>query len=193
MKIVLLLLLLAGPALTNAQSPFDGTWLIDPHSFQLSKEPTKFLLEKGWFHCVGCVGNVSMQADGVERKIAESGYWDSATVRVADEHTVEITTKKNGKVLYAETDTPLLPSSALGGGAAGLLSVTADGGQTWRAADVGLAAVANVALVALRPGLDDGSFIPERLIAAQFKLHSFREEEINIEHIFLTITKGITN
>ena len=47
--------------------------------------------------------------------------------------------------------------------------------------------------VALRPGLDDGSFIPERLIAAQFKLHSFREEEINIEHIFLTITKGITN
>ena len=47
--------------------------------------------------------------------------------------------------------------------------------------------------VALRTGLDDGSFIPERLIAEKFKLHSFREEEINIEHIFLTITKGITN
>jgi hypothetical protein len=104
MKKVLLLLLLA-PVLTNAQSPFDGTWLIDPHSFQLSKEPIKFLLEKGWLHCVGCVGNVSMQADGVERKIAESSYWNSATVRVADEHTIEITTKKNGKVFYAETDT----------------------------------------------------------------------------------------
>jgi ABC-2 type transport system ATP-binding protein len=47
--------------------------------------------------------------------------------------------------------------------------------------------------VALRAGLEDGSFIPERLIADKFKLHSFREEEINIEHIFLTITKGITN
>ena len=47
--------------------------------------------------------------------------------------------------------------------------------------------------VALKPGLDDGSFIPERLIADKFKLHSFQEEEINIEHIFLTITKGITS
>ncbi len=47
--------------------------------------------------------------------------------------------------------------------------------------------------VALRPGLEDGSFIPERLIAEKFKLHNFREEEINIQHIFLTITKGITS
>ena len=50
-----------------------------------------------------------------------------------------------------------------------------------------------VVRVALRAGQDDGSFIPERLIAEKFKLHSFREEEINIEHIFLNITKGITS
>jgi ABC-2 type transport system ATP-binding protein len=47
--------------------------------------------------------------------------------------------------------------------------------------------------VALRAGYDDGSFIPERLIAAQFKLQSFQEEKIDIEDIFLTITKGITS
>ncbi len=47
--------------------------------------------------------------------------------------------------------------------------------------------------VLLRAGLEDGSFIPERLIADRFKLHNFREEEINIQHIFLTITKGITS
>jgi ABC-2 type transport system ATP-binding protein len=52
---------------------------------------------------------------------------------------------------------------------------------------------AGVVRVALRAGYDDGSFIPERLIAERFKLHSFKEEEINIEDMFLTITKGITS
>ncbi len=47
--------------------------------------------------------------------------------------------------------------------------------------------------VALKPGYDDGSFIPERLIAERFKLQSFKEEEIDIEDVFLTITKGITS
>jgi ABC-2 type transport system ATP-binding protein len=47
--------------------------------------------------------------------------------------------------------------------------------------------------VALRSGHDDGSFIPERLISARFKLQSFLEEKIDIEDIFLTITKGITS
>ena len=52
---------------------------------------------------------------------------------------------------------------------------------------------AGVVRVALCAGRDDGSFIPERLIAERFKLHSFKEEEIDIEDVFLTITKGITN
>ncbi len=47
--------------------------------------------------------------------------------------------------------------------------------------------------VALNPGFDDGSFIPERLVAERFKLVSFQEEEIDIEDVFLTITKGITS
>ncbi len=45
----------------------------------------------------------------------------------------------------------------------------------------------------LREGEIDGSFIPERLIAEQFKLKSFQEEEIDIEDVFMGITKGITN
>jgi ABC-2 type transport system ATP-binding protein len=50
-----------------------------------------------------------------------------------------------------------------------------------------------VVRVALKPGCDDGSFIPERLIADRFKLRSFEEEKIDIEDVFLTITKGITS
>jgi ABC-2 type transport system ATP-binding protein len=47
--------------------------------------------------------------------------------------------------------------------------------------------------VTLKDGCDDGSFIPERLIAERFKLRSFQEEEIDIEDVFMGITKGITN
>jgi ABC-2 type transport system ATP-binding protein len=47
--------------------------------------------------------------------------------------------------------------------------------------------------VTLREGHADGSFIPERLIAEHFKLRSFQEEEIDIEDVFMGITKGITN
>jgi ABC-2 type transport system ATP-binding protein len=47
--------------------------------------------------------------------------------------------------------------------------------------------------VTLRDGHDDGSFIPERLISEQFKLKSFQEEQINLEDVFMGITKGITN
>jgi len=47
--------------------------------------------------------------------------------------------------------------------------------------------------VTLRDGEDEGSFVPERLISMQFKLKTFREEEINLEDVFMGITKGITN
>jgi len=47
--------------------------------------------------------------------------------------------------------------------------------------------------VTLKDGHSDGSFIPERLIAERFKLRSFQEEEIDIEDVFMGITKGITN
>jgi ABC-2 type transport system ATP-binding protein len=50
-----------------------------------------------------------------------------------------------------------------------------------------------VVRVALKPGHDDGSFIPERLIADRFRLRAFEEEKIDIEDVFLTITKGITS
>ncbi len=45
----------------------------------------------------------------------------------------------------------------------------------------------------LKEGHTDGSFIPERLIQEGFKLRNFKEEEVNLEDVFMRITKGITN
>ena len=47
--------------------------------------------------------------------------------------------------------------------------------------------------VTLADGQEDGTFIPERLVAAGFRLKMFKEEEIDLEDVFLGITKGITN
>jgi ABC-2 type transport system ATP-binding protein len=47
--------------------------------------------------------------------------------------------------------------------------------------------------VTLKDGEGDGCFIPEALIAEKFKLRTFNEEQINLEDVFMGITKGITN
>jgi ABC-2 type transport system ATP-binding protein len=47
--------------------------------------------------------------------------------------------------------------------------------------------------VQLKDGFEDGSFLPERLIQEGFRLKAFREKEVNLEHVFMEITKGITN
>jgi hypothetical protein len=77
-----------------AQSPFDGTWLIDPVAFHPPKTPLAFLLAEGLFRCTGCLASVSMKADGQERSIPDSVYWNTASVHPLDARTVEITTKK---------------------------------------------------------------------------------------------------
>ncbi|MCZ2341965.1 MAG: ABC transporter ATP-binding protein [Bacteroidales bacterium] len=82
-----------------------------------------------------------------------------------------------------------------------LISVGAD--QNERAAkklssfseieSVGLEAEGTRVRATLRDGVDDGGFIPERLLQEGFRLRSFNEEEIDLEDVFLGITKGITN
>ena len=47
--------------------------------------------------------------------------------------------------------------------------------------------------VTVRDGVEDGSFLPERLMQAGYRLKMFKEEEIDLEDVFMGITKGITN
>src|SRR6266481_2452458 len=88
-----------------AQSPFDGTWMIDSDSMTVPEKPAVYLISKGMIRGVGCAGNVEIKADGDDRKIPTGSYWDTASVRVVDSSTVEIICKKAGKPMYSETDT----------------------------------------------------------------------------------------
>jgi ABC-2 type transport system ATP-binding protein len=47
--------------------------------------------------------------------------------------------------------------------------------------------------VTLKDGVKDGSFIAELLVKSNLRLKTLKEEEINLEDVFMGITKGITN
>jgi len=97
MKALLILLLLTPGAF--GQSPFDGTWVLDP---PIPQKPLEYSLSRGVFHCSGCIANVEVQADGVDHKVSEGDYWDTVNVRVIDTRTVQIIAKKAGKTMFTE-------------------------------------------------------------------------------------------
>jgi hypothetical protein len=98
-KIILaaLLVVLVIPAAATAQSNFDGTWKIDKRG--PTKKPYVYLLQNGTYQCKTCVPPIDVPADGQDHKFAGSPYVDTQNVKVVDDRTVEVTGKKNGKVL----------------------------------------------------------------------------------------------
>jgi ABC-2 type transport system ATP-binding protein len=51
----------------------------------------------------------------------------------------------------------------------------------------------NTLTITLQEGISDGSFIADLLFQSGFRLKTFKEEEIDLEDVFMAITKGITN
>jgi hypothetical protein len=94
-------LLLLSPIVSLAQSPCDGTWIIDSNRTQLPQTPVEYLLAKGRFRRA----DTEIKADGNDHKVPETGYWDTINVRILDDHTVEIISKKTGKTMFTEVDT----------------------------------------------------------------------------------------
>jgi hypothetical protein len=98
---ILVVLLFFSPIALLAQSPFDGTWVIDSSTTQLPQKPAAYLLAKGMFRW----GGMEIKADGNDQKVSETGYWDTVSVRIVDDRTVEIISKKAGKTMFTEVDT----------------------------------------------------------------------------------------
>jgi hypothetical protein len=100
---IALLLVVLFPGTSRSQSPFDGTWVIDIDNNRnfAAEKPIEFSLADGIFRD----GNRVLKADGKDQEVPVTGYWDTVTVRIVDDHTVEVTSKKGGKPMYTETDT----------------------------------------------------------------------------------------
>jgi hypothetical protein len=96
MKALLILLLLAPGSF--GQSPFDGTWVLDP---SIPQKPIVHSLVQGVFHSSDWA-DVEVAADGLDHKVMEGDYWDTLNVQVVDARTVQIVAKKAGKTMFTE-------------------------------------------------------------------------------------------
>jgi len=99
---VVLLLFTLLPVASHSQSLFDGTWVVVSSKTENEKpKPISFLVVDGVYRSADRV----LKADGKDHEVPVTGYWDTVSVLIVDEHTVEVTSKKAGKAMFTETDT----------------------------------------------------------------------------------------
>jgi hypothetical protein len=111
-KLLFALMLLASGALF-AQSPFDGTWMTKLDTAKLPTKPDKYTLSNNIYECLTCVPKVSVKADGTDQKVTGHPYFDTMAVTVVNASSVEIVEKKDGKVMYTDTETVSSDGNAL--------------------------------------------------------------------------------
>jgi hypothetical protein len=98
-KHLALLALAALPWLALAQSPLDGKWKVDLKSITGADKPTKYAIRDGMYECETCTPAVKVKADGTDQRVEGNPFMDVMTVKVADERTLEVATRKDGKVV----------------------------------------------------------------------------------------------
>jgi hypothetical protein len=87
------------PAMAMAQSVFDGTWKVDMNTAKFPEKPDEYLLKDGMYHCKTCVPAISVKADGQDQKVSGHPYYDTVSIKVVDDRTIEEVDKKNGKTV----------------------------------------------------------------------------------------------
>jgi len=98
---IVLLFLILFPSASRPQSLFDGTWVVISGKIDKNEKPNIFLVADGMYRSDDRV----LKADGKDDEVPKTGYWDTVSVRIVDDHTVEVTSKKAGKPMFTETDT----------------------------------------------------------------------------------------
>lgn len=91
-------------ALAHAQSPFDGTWHVDPAKSKFDQKPFTIYTSQGWYHCVSCTPPFDVQADGQFHAVAGQPF-DTVSVTIVDAHTIKIVSKKGDKTIEEDTST----------------------------------------------------------------------------------------
>ena len=117
MKALVLCVLVVGSA-ALADSPFDGTWMMRVETATLDKKPWVIQLAKGIWTSDLVAPPVKVRADGTDQPTPGHTGFDAVAVKVTGPSSVEVTTKKSGRVVFVRA-----------------LSVAADGKsmlQKWR-------------------------------------------------------------
>jgi hypothetical protein len=102
--VLVLAAILVVPASMFGQSPFDGTWVTKMDQSKFSPKPIAFPVKGGMYDCSSCVPKIDVKADGTDQAVSGQSY-DTVSVREIDSKSIEVTTKKNGKIDYQQTRT----------------------------------------------------------------------------------------
>jgi hypothetical protein len=94
-----LLLALAVSVPAIAQNAFDGTWKFNLNDAQFPKKPDVFVLQDGMYHCKTCVPPIDVKADGEDHSVTGHPYFDSVSIKVVEDRSIEETDKKDGKTV----------------------------------------------------------------------------------------------
>jgi len=96
---VLVLTVLSLPSL--AETPFAGTWQVDPERTEFSSMlPLKITIERGVFKNDSCASPVEVPADGGDHGVPGNPYFDAMSVRLPDARTAEIEQKGGATVVW---------------------------------------------------------------------------------------------
>ena len=93
------------PTLAAAQSPFDGTWKQDLSKSKIHMKPLIYLLQEGMYSCKSCPPPFTIKADGQQHAVSGMPWMDSMSVKVVDAHTIELVSKKDGRVTNTQKRT----------------------------------------------------------------------------------------
>ena len=99
LHLVGLLMGLLMPVLAMAQSDFDGTWKVDLDKAVMPNELDVFLLQNGNYQCKTCVPVINVKADGEDHSVTGNPYYDTISIKVLDERSIERTEKKNARTV----------------------------------------------------------------------------------------------
>lgn len=89
-----------------------ATWgsslLVAQNRFVPSPRPVVFYVDQGRYHCDSCKPSIDVPADGNDRRVngyADGNTYDTISVRIIDPRTVEVTTKRTGRVYFKQIST----------------------------------------------------------------------------------------
>ncbi len=94
---MIIALLVSVPA--RAEDALDGTWKLNLSDVQFPKKPDVYVLQDGMYHCKTCAPPMDVKADGQDQPVSGHPYFDSVSIKVVDDRTVEEVDKKNGKTV----------------------------------------------------------------------------------------------
>lgn len=87
------------PAVSVAQSVFDGTWKTDVATIDFPAKPSVYVFKDGMYECKSCQTKVLIKSDGKDQKIEGNPYADTLSVKLIDSNHVEMVSKKAGKIV----------------------------------------------------------------------------------------------